>query len=55
LLVSPQKTRLFMQETVFRELRISNDGIKLDIAKLEAVAKWPAPSNLLDLMRFLGL
>ena len=34
---------------------VSKDGIKPDIAKLEAIAKWPAPKNLLDLIRFLGL
>jgi transposase InsO family protein len=53
--VSPQKTRLFVQETVFGGSRVGKDGIKPDVAKLEAVAKWPAPLNLLDLMRFLGL
>lgn len=31
------------------------DGIKLDIAKLEAVAKWLQPANLLNLMCFLRL
>ena len=44
-----------MQDTVFGGSRVSKDGIKPDIAKLEAVAKWPIPRNLLDLMRFLGL
>ena len=44
-----------MQDTVFGGSRVGKDGIKPDIAKLEAVAKWPIPRNLLDLMRFLGL
>ena len=53
--VSPQKTRLFMQDIVFGGSRVGKDGIRPDIAKLEAVANWPMPQNLLDLMRFLGL
>ena len=53
--ISQQKTRLFVQETVFGGSRVGKDGIKPVVTKLEAVAKWPAPLNLLDLMRFLGL
>lgn len=53
--ILPQKTRLFMAETTFGGSRIGGDGIKADVAKLEAVAKWPIPNNLLDLMWFLGL
>ena len=53
--ISPQKTCLFMQDTVFRGSRVGKEGIKPDVAKLKAVAKWPIPRNLLDLMRFLGL
>jgi len=34
---------------------MGQDGIRPDIAKLEAVAKWPMSRNLLDLMRFLDL
>ena len=44
-----------MHDTVFGGLRIGREGIKPNVAKLEAVAKWPVPRNLLDLMRFLGL
>jgi hypothetical protein len=44
-----------MQETIFGGLRVSSDGIKPDVTKLKVVAKWPNPSNLLDLMKFLGL
>jgi len=44
-----------MRETVFGGSCVRQDGIHPNIAKLEAVAKWPMPHNLLDLMRFLGL
>jgi len=44
-----------MRETVFEGSCMGQDGIHPDIAKLEVVAKWPMPRNLLDLMRFLGL
>ena len=53
--LSPSKLQLFMREVVFGGSRVGVDGIKLDIAKLETVAKWPQPANLLDLMRFLRL
>ena len=46
---------LFMQNTMFRGSWVGKEGIKPDVTKLEAVAKWPVPCNLLDLMRFLGL
>lgn len=53
--VSPSKTQLFMQEAVYGGAQVGSDGIKPDIAKLEAIAKWPIPTNLHDLMKFLGL
>ena len=53
--VSPQKTCLFIQDIVFGGLCVGKDVIWPNIAKLEAVANWPMPQNLLDLMRFLGL
>ena len=53
--LSPSKLQLFMQEVVFGGPRIGKEGIKPDIAKLEVVARWPQPANLLDLMCFLGL
>ena len=34
---------------------MGKDGIRLDLAKLTAVANWPIPETLLDLMHFLGL
>ena len=53
--LSPSKLQLFMPEVIFRGSRVKKEGIKPDIVKLEAVAKWPQPANLLDLMHFLGL
>ena len=44
-----------MPEVIFGGSRVRKEGIKPDIVKLEAVAKWPQPANLLDLMHFLGL
>ena len=44
-----------MQEVVFGGSHVGKEGIKPDIAKLEAVAKWLPPANLLELMCFLGL
>ncbi|KAF8833875.1 hypothetical protein BDN67DRAFT_916083, partial [Paxillus ammoniavirescens] len=53
--ISPSKMFLFMPEVVFGGACVGKEGIKPDVAKLEAVAKWPTPSNLLELMQFLGL
>lgn len=53
--ISLSKTQLFMEEAVYGGARVGREGIKLDLAKLEAIAKWPIPSNLHELMRFLGL
>lgn len=44
-----------MEEVVFGGSRVGQEGIKPDIAKIAAVADWPVPANLLELMRFLGL
>jgi hypothetical protein len=53
--ISPSKTQLFMQEVVFGGSRVGKNGIRPDLTKIAAVAEWPVPKNLLDLMRFLGL
>jgi len=53
--ISPSKTQLFMQEVVFGGSRVGKNGIRPDLMKIAAVAEWPVPKNLLDLMRFLGL
>lgn len=53
--ISPSKTQLFMKEVVFGGSRVGQEGIRPDLAKIAAVAEWPVPKNLLELMRFLGL
>src|SRR6267154_1153297 len=53
--ISPTKTQLFMKEVVFGRSRVGYEGIRPDLAKIAAVAEWPVPANLLELMRFLGL
>ena len=34
-----------MQDTVFSGSQVGKDGIRPDVAKLEAVAKWPIVRN----------
>lgn len=38
----------------FLGLVLTTDGIKMDPTKLEAVEKWPTPSNTKDIFRFIG-
>ncbi|KAL5577457.1 hypothetical protein UlMin_019156 [Ulmus minor] len=34
---------------------VSKDGVSVDPAKIEAVSKWPAPTNVTEIRSFLGL
>ncbi|KAL5553178.1 hypothetical protein UlMin_040579 [Ulmus minor] len=34
---------------------VSKDGISVDASKIEAVSKWPAPTNVTEIRSFLGL
>lgn len=49
------KTKLFFTEVLFAGCMIGSDGIKPNLDKVAAVAKWPAPQDVQDLMAFLGL
>ncbi|KIJ61056.1 hypothetical protein HYDPIDRAFT_97521 [Hydnomerulius pinastri MD-312] len=53
--LSPTKSRLFMEETVFAGATIGPNGIKPDLAKLTAIVKWEQPTDALNLELFLGL
>ena len=55
LLLSPQKTQLFMSEVVFAGKRVGVEGIKVDLSKLMAVMNWQTPTTIQNLSSFLGL
>ena len=53
--LSPLKTKLFFTEVLFAGAMIGPDGIKPNLDKVAAVANWPVPQDVQDLMGFLGL
>ena len=55
LLLSPQKTQLFMSEVVFAGKRVGVEGIKADLLKLMAIVNWQTPTTIQNLGSFLSL
>lgn len=53
--LSPQKTKLFMEEIIFAGERVGRHGIRPDLTKLAAVVNWKVPTELLNLGAFTGL
>jgi RNase H-like domain found in reverse transcriptase/Reverse transcriptase (RNA-dependent DNA polymerase)/Integrase zinc binding domain len=53
--LSPSKTKLFFTDVLFAGAMIGPDGIKPNLQKVAAVANWPVPQDVQDLMGFLGL
>ena len=53
--IKPSKCALFHKEVLYRGQRISREGIATDPAKVNAVKKWPVPTTVQELQRFLGL
>jgi hypothetical protein len=53
--LSPSKTKLFFTDVLFAGAMIGPDGIKPNLDKVAAVANWPVPQDVQDLMGFLGL
>jgi len=49
------KCEFWLQEVQFLGHIISNEGIKVDPAKIEAVSSWEAPKNPSEIRSFLGL
>jgi len=54
LFVNPSKCSFHLSEVDFLGMIVSADGIKMDPAKVEAVANWPAPASVKDIQMFLG-
>ncbi|WP_208972667.1 hypothetical protein, partial [Escherichia coli] len=49
------KCEFFKTEIHYLGHIITNDGIMMDPEKVEAIVKWPHPTNLTELQIFLGL
>ena len=55
LFVKPEKCRFRVTEVDFLGMIISRDGIKMDPEKVNAILKWPEPTNVKQVCAFLGL
>jgi hypothetical protein len=53
--LSPTKTKLFFTDVLFAGAMVGPEGIKPNLDKVAAVANWPIPNDVQDLMGFLGL
>ena len=53
--LSPTKTKLFFTDVLFVGAMVGPKGIKPNLDKVTAIANWPIPNNIQDLMGFLGL
>jgi len=55
LFVKPEKCRFRITEVDFLGMIVSHDGIKMDPEKVNAILKWPEPTNVKQVRAFLGL
>ncbi|KAL5545122.1 hypothetical protein UlMin_008906 [Ulmus minor] len=49
------KCEFWLDKVHFLGHVVSKDGVSVDPAKIEAVSKWPAPTNVTEIWSFLGL
>ena len=52
--LKPSKCELFRQELIYLGHVLSKDGIQTDPKKVEAIHKWSAPTNVIEVKAFLG-
>ena len=50
-----KKCEFWLEQVVFLGHVVSKDGISVDPSKVEAVIKWPTPTNVSEVRSFLGL
>ncbi|KAI3470676.1 hypothetical protein Pfo_027339 [Paulownia fortunei] len=50
-----KKCEFWLEQVVFLGHVVSKDGISIDPSKVEAVIKWPTPTNVSEVRSFLGL
>jgi len=55
LFVKPEKCRFRVTEVDFLGMIVSRDRIKMDPEKVNAILKWPEPTNVKQVRAFLGL
>ena len=55
LFVKPEKCCFRVTEVDFLGMIVSHDGIKMDPEKVNAILKWPEPTNVKQVRAFLGL
>ncbi|MCO5557160.1 hypothetical protein L7F22_010719 [Adiantum nelumboides] len=55
LYVNQKKSEFFLQEIQYLGHIISNNGIRMDLAKLEVIKDWPNPRNLHEVRSFIGM
>ncbi len=53
--IKAQKCSLFQTEVIFLGHRVSADGLKPELEKLEAIRAWPRPTCLTEVRSFYGL
>ncbi|CUA71180.1 Retrovirus-related Pol polyprotein from transposon 412 [Rhizoctonia solani] len=53
--LSAGKSLFFMEEAKFAGARVSEEGIKADLSKVQSILEWPEPRSVLEMMRFIGL
>ena len=52
--LKPSKCELFKQELTYLGHVVSKHGIRTDSKKVEAICKWPVPTNVTEVRSFLG-
>ena len=52
--LKPLKCELFKQELIYLGHVVSKNGIQTDPRKVEAICKWPVPTNVTEVRSFLG-
>ncbi len=52
--LKPSKCDLFKKEVSFLGYVVSQEGVKPDMTKVEAIKNWPIPPNLTDIRSFIG-
>ena len=55
LLINLKKCFFMKKELVYLGFVISQEGLKMDLEKVKAIADWPSPRNIFEVRSFHGL